>query len=118
MGKDLASLNKGDAKVKQRCSISKCKTVMVCEGISGVGVGGRSERRASHNTSTLTPTLNLSLSEVGHLRSVLVREEIEVSPSTIDSNDSMSETVMLLIRIRRPIYHALTLAEYKSKRGA
>ena len=88
--KDLANLDNGDVKVKRRHSISKCETVKVSQ--SEVRVGGRLGRGTSCSSRTVTPTLNLSLCEVGHIRSVLVRAEIEVSPFIITSYDPMGES--------------------------
>ena len=82
--KDLANLDNDDVKVKRRHSISKCETVKVSDTESGVGASSRRGIRCT--SSTVTPTLNLSLCEVGHIRSVLVRAEIEVSPFIINSN--------------------------------
>ena len=71
--KDLANLRSSDSKVKRRHSISNCETVIKSEAGNGVGVLG-----SICNSSTVVPTLNLSLREVGHIRSVLVKAEIEV----------------------------------------
>ena len=97
--KDLASLDNGDATVKRRHSISKCETVIESDDTSKVGFARGLGRGTSCRTNTVTPTLNLSLCEVGHIRSVLVRAETEVSLSTVSSYDSMNETVLVLIRI-------------------
>ena len=71
--KDLANLRSSDSKVKRRHSISNCETVIKSEAGNGVSVLG-----SICNSSTVVPTLNLSLREVGHIRSVLVKAEIEV----------------------------------------
>ena len=71
--KDLANLRSSDARVKRRHSISNCETVIKSEADNGVGVFG-----SICNSSTVAPTLNLSLCEVGHIRAVLVKAEIEV----------------------------------------
>ena len=97
--KDLASLDKGDATVNRRHSISKCETVIVRDDTSEVGLARSSGRGTNCSSNTVTPTLNLSLCEVGHIRSVLVRAETEVSLSTVSSYDSINETVLVLIRI-------------------
>ena len=97
--KDLASLDKGDATVKRRHSISKCETVIVRDDTSEVGLARSSGRGTNCSSNTVTPTLNLSLCEVGHIRSVLVRAETEVSPATANSYDFISETVMILLKI-------------------
>ena len=97
--KDLASLDNGDAKVKRRHSISKCETVIVSDDTNEVGLARSSGRGTSCSSNTVTPTLNLSLCEVGHIRSVLVRAETEVSPATANSYDFISETVMILLKI-------------------
>ena len=88
--KDFANLDNGDVKVRRRHSISKCETVKVSQ--SEVSDGGSLGRETSCSYSTVTPTLNLSLCEVGHIRSVLVRAEIEVSPFIIISYDPMGES--------------------------
>ena len=71
--KDLANLRSSDATVKRRHSISNCETVIKSEADNGVWVFG-----SICNSSTVAPTLNLSLCEVGHIRAVLVKAEIEV----------------------------------------
>ena len=71
--KDLADLRSSNATVKRRHSISNCDTVLKSEARNDVGVLG-----SICNTSPIAPTLNLSLCEVGHIRSVLVKAEIEV----------------------------------------
>ena len=97
--KDLASLDNGDAKVKRRHSISKCEAVIGSDDMSEVGISRSLGRGTSYRTNTVTPTLNLSLCEVGHIRSVLVRAETEVSPATANSYDFISETFMILLKI-------------------
>ena len=90
--KDLANLDSGEVKVKRRHSISKCETVKVSQTGSEVRVGGSLGRGTSYSSTIATPTLNLSLCEVGHIRSVLVRAEIEVSRLIIISYDPMGES--------------------------
>ena len=80
--KDLASLTTGDPVLERRHSISKCESATLkpsasekqdrfpfCSLTAVPGV---------HSLGTHNSTLNLSLSEVGHIRSVLVRAELEV----------------------------------------
>ena len=76
--KDLANLKSSDNKVKRRHSISNCVTVIKNEEGRGAEILG-----SSCNSSSLVPTLNLSLCEVGHIRSVLVKAEIEVSVNSV-----------------------------------
>ena len=66
---------------------------------SEVRLATSSGRGTSCSSNTVTPTLNLSLCEVGHIRSVLVRAETEVSPVTANSYHFITETVMFLIKI-------------------
>ena len=78
--KDLASLNTGDSLLKRRHSISKCESVILKPESKKKGHTASSNKAfpVSPNVGAGLPTLNLSLSEVGHIRSVLVRAEIEV----------------------------------------
>ena len=75
--KDLASLNTGDSLLKRRHSISKCESVIL-KPESKNKSPSKQAFPVRHNVGAGVPTLNLSLSEVGHIRSVLVRAEIEV----------------------------------------
>jgi hypothetical protein len=76
--KDLASLNTGDSILKRRHSISKCESVIL-EAESKNKSPSKQAFLVGPNVGEGVPTLNLSLSEVGHIRSVLVRAEIEVN---------------------------------------
>ena len=78
--KDLASLNTGDSKLKRRHSISKCESVILKPESKNKSLSASSMQAfpLGPNVGAGVPTLNLSLSEVGHIRSVLVRAEIEV----------------------------------------
>ena len=78
--KDLASLNTGDSILKRRHSISKCESVILKPESKNKSPGASSKQAFPVGTKVGegVPTLNLSLSEVGHIRSVLVRAEIEV----------------------------------------
>ena len=78
--KDLASLNNGDSKLKRRHSISKCESVILNPESKSKSPTASSKQAFPVGPSScmVVPTLNLSLSEVGHIRSVLVMAEIEV----------------------------------------
>jgi len=80
--KDLASLNNGDSKLKRRHSISKCESVILNPESKSKSPTASSKQAFPVGPSSCmgVPTLNLSLSEVGHIRSVLVRAEIEALP--------------------------------------
>ena len=80
--KDLASLTTGDPVLERRHSISKCESATLkpsasekqdCFPFSSLTAVSGVPSLGTHNS-----TLNLSLSEVGHIRSVLVRAELEV----------------------------------------
>ena len=75
--KDLSSLNTGDSLLKRRHSISKCESVIL-KPESKNKSPSKQAFPVGHNVGAGVPTLNLSLSEVGHIRSVLVRAEIKV----------------------------------------
>ena len=78
--KDLASLNNGDSILKRRHSISKCESVILKPESKKKSPTASSKQAfpVGPNVSAVVPTINLSLSEVGHIRSVLVRAEMEV----------------------------------------
>jgi hypothetical protein len=78
--KDLASLNTGDSLLKRRYSISKCESVIINPESKKKNLTASSNKAfpVGPTVGLGVPTLNLSLSGVGHIRSVLVRAEIEV----------------------------------------
>ena len=80
--KDLASLTTGDPVLERRHSISKCESATLkpseSEKQDYFPFSSLSPVPGVPSLGTLAPTLNLSLSEVGHIRSVLVRAELEV----------------------------------------
>ena len=79
--KDLASLNNGDTTIKRRHSISKCESVIIKpeSKLKSPTASSKQAFPVGPSVCAGVPTLNLSLSEVGHIRSVLVRAEIEVN---------------------------------------
>jgi hypothetical protein len=83
--KDLASLKTNDSLLKQIHSISKCETDTMKSSTSKKNSQINSSTFFSFspvpgpdNLSKQKTTLNLSLSEAGHIRSVLARAELEV----------------------------------------
>jgi len=80
--KDLASLTNGDTTLKRRHSISKCESVILKPESRKKSPTASSKQAfpVGPSAGAGVPTLNLSLSEVGHIRSVLVRAEIEALP--------------------------------------
>ena len=82
--KDLASLNTSDSKLKRRHSISKCESLILkpASKNKSQSVSSKQAFPVGPKVGEGVPTLNLSLSEVGHIRSVIVRAEIEVDKNT------------------------------------
>ena len=82
--KDLASLKNTGKAIKRRHSISKCESVILKPSTEHVEKNVSNKNVVSPTIAVgasvraVQPTLNLSLAEAGHIRSVLVRAEIEV----------------------------------------